>query len=103
MVLMQFDSAKIHFIPLADYQAKRTDPHLTVTHFLDFAETKDLVLMVGKFGNTHITVEQAQNLVYQAGLFYVNGTKAQKALLECFWKRPNDFSHQKLIDSLTFL
>lgn len=51
-----------------EYKTHRENarPHLVLTHYVELAGEKDVVLMVGELGDRNIlTLQEAQNLVYQ--------------------------------------
>ncbi|KAJ3275756.1 hypothetical protein HDV01_007223 [Terramyces sp. JEL0728] len=105
--LLQFQGHQVYFTPLVEYQMNKENarPSFSITFYTDFAETKDLVLMLGERSdpNGSLQLKDAQHLIYQLQIFYVTGTKAQKSQLEKFWKNPQTFNYEELIESLAQL
>ncbi|KND03103.1 uncharacterized protein SPPG_02167 [Spizellomyces punctatus DAOM BR117] len=106
--LLQFSGHQIYFTPLLEYKTHRENarPHLVLTHYVELADEKDIVLMVGELGDPDrkiLTLQEAQNLVYQMQIFYVTGSQAKKDLVETFHKNPAGFDYQSLISAVETL
>ncbi|KAJ3322112.1 hypothetical protein HDV06_003563 [Boothiomyces sp. JEL0866] len=105
--LLQFQGHQVYFTPLVEYQMNKENarPSFSITFYTDFAESKDLVLMLGERSDANgtLNLQDAQHLIYQLQIFYVTGTEAQKAQLEKFWKDSQNFNYQELIESLAQL
>ncbi|KAJ3190316.1 hypothetical protein HDU85_000611 [Gaertneriomyces sp. JEL0708] len=106
--LLQFSGDQVYFTPLLEYKTHRENarPHLVITHYPDLAEEKDVVLMVGELGDPErkfLTLQEAQNLVYQMQLFYVTGPPEKTDLVEIFHKNPAQFDYNQLINALETL
>ncbi|RLM80340.1 hypothetical protein C2845_PM12G13150 [Panicum miliaceum] len=88
----------IHMIPymiftgLEDYKARGTQasPYYTVTHYTEFAETKDTVLIRGDVVFTSkLTDSEAKTLLETAHSFYLNDVRYK--LVERFNKETHEF------------
>ncbi|XP_046595543.1 methionine--tRNA ligase, mitochondrial [Neodiprion lecontei] len=101
-ILSQFYDTEIHMTPLLWYQVhKENAPEcLSMTHYAELAETKDLVLMRGEFDTKSINVQEAQCLVNELQLYYATDDSDRLRMLEKFTKKPDDFKHMDLIANL---
>lgn len=82
----------ILFTGLEDYKARGTQasPYLTVCHYIDFADSKDLVLIQGDIVlPSMLTDSEAKWLLETAQSFYLNDI--QYKLVESFNKETLDF------------
>ncbi|KAJ3036176.1 hypothetical protein HDV00_003032 [Rhizophlyctis rosea] len=101
--LLQFAGHQVFFTPLLEYKThlENARPHLVLTHYIDLADNKDIVLMSGEVGDQKtLTNSEAQNLVYQMQMFYVTGKEEKKRLVEVFHKEPEKFEYALLIDAV---
>ncbi|KAJ1880947.1 hypothetical protein LPJ57_001926 [Coemansia sp. RSA 486] len=99
---LQFDHHQVHFTSLIEYKTNTVNarPYLTLTHYTDLMESKNVVLMRGELdseGNL-IDTQNAQYLALQMQQFYVTGGPEKRALLEKFNQKPELFSYEELID-----
>lgn len=101
-IMSQFHGKEIHMTPLLWYQVhKENAPEcLSMKHYTEFAESKDLVLMRGEFDTKSINVQEAQCLVNELQLYYAAGNPERRKLLEKFTKQPDEFKHMDLIANL---
>ena len=105
---LQFSGHQIYLTSLLEYQTHGSfaKPLFIVTHYTDLLSSKNVVLMMGEFGDPdqpRISLQEAQNLVYQIQLFYVTGDDSKRGLLEAFHDNPKDFDYKRLIDALETL
>lgn len=106
--LIQFEPenlSNVYFTSLADYQLlgpAEAKPHLSMTHYEDFKEDKDIVLMKGEILDPRISSADAQSLVNMMQIFYILSEKGsvRNDLLVQFHENPAEFSHQAVIDSI---
>lgn len=98
-VVVQFSGNEAHFTSLINFQAyhENAPECLTLVHYLDLAESKDIVLMVGHFDKNMLSIQDAQCLANQVEMFYCNPSPSKKELLETFTFKPQEFKHQDLI------
>lgn len=91
-MFMQVQMPYIIFTGLEDYKARGTQasPYYTVTHYTEFAETKDTVLIRGDVVFTSkLTDSEAKTLLETAHSFYLNDVRYR--LVERFNKETHDF------------
>ncbi|RCI13799.1 hypothetical protein L249_8028 [Ophiocordyceps polyrhachis-furcata BCC 54312] len=106
-----FDAASntstVLFTQLAEYKARGgfAQPHTTITHHLDFAPDKGLVLMCGRLiDGRGVRPEHAQWLVMSLQRFYgawddqSGNATARRELLEWFASGDSRFSVEKLLN-----
>ncbi|VAI60226.1 unnamed protein product [Triticum turgidum subsp. durum] len=89
------------FTGLEDYKARGTQasPYYTVTHFTEFAETKDTVLVRGDVVFTSkLTDAEAKCLLETAHSFYLNDVRYK--LVERFNKETHDFEFKDVLQAL---
>jgi len=89
------------FTGLEDYKARGTQasPYYTVTHYTEFAETKDTVLIRGDVVFTSkLTDSEAKTLLETAHSFYLNDTRYR--LVERFNKETHDFEFGDVLQVL---
>lgn len=107
MYLLQCQGHQVYFTPLIEYQAKKESarPVFSITFYTEFAESKDLVLMLGELTdpNGTLALKDAQHLIYQFQIFYVTGNPHQLEQPVKFWRNPAEFSYQEQIESLNVL
>jgi len=99
--VVQFDGNEAHFTSLINYQAfhENAPECLTMVHYVDLAETKGVVLMVGEYNNDVLTYHQAESLIIQILQFYGGGSYENEknyfpkktALLHRFTFNTDDF------------
>ncbi|KAI8903701.1 ATP11 protein-domain-containing protein [Powellomyces hirtus] len=91
--VLQISGHQAFFTSLLEYKthAENARPHLVVTHYTEFKDDKDLVLMLGEITRTEnasgspvMTLLEAQNLVYQMQMFYVTGAPHKRILVDNF-------------------
>ncbi|XP_023014353.1 ATP synthase mitochondrial F1 complex assembly factor 1 [Leptinotarsa decemlineata] len=104
-IMCQFSSNTVHFTPLLYYQVhKENAPEcLTITHFDEFKESKEIVLMRGEFDKNIINAVEAQCLANQLQLYYIQEDPNKRKLLEVFTKKPDEFNHTDLISQIETL
>ncbi|KAI8926404.1 ATP11 protein-domain-containing protein [Entophlyctis helioformis] len=108
LFFMQFSGHQTYYTPLLEYKTNgaMARPSLVLTHYVDMAASKGIVLMVGELGDPsggNLSILEAQNLVYQTQLFYSTGTKTQMDLVETFSNSPQTFSYEELIKAVETL
>ncbi|XP_044980860.1 uncharacterized protein LOC123448142 [Hordeum vulgare subsp. vulgare] len=89
------------FTGLEDYKARGTQasPYYTITHFTEFAETKDTVLVRGDVVFTSkLTDAEAKRLLETAHSFYLNDVRYN--LVERFNKETHDFEFKDVLEAL---
>uniref|UniRef100_A0A0E0CJM1 ATP synthase mitochondrial F1 complex assembly factor 1 n=1 Tax=Oryza meridionalis TaxID=40149 RepID=A0A0E0CJM1_9ORYZ len=89
------------FTGLEDYKARGTQasPYYTITHYTDFAETKDTVLIRGDVVFTSkLTDSEAKCLLETAHSFYLNDVRYR--LVERFNKEPHEFEFKDVLQVL---
>ncbi|KAF9193456.1 hypothetical protein BGZ51_003260 [Haplosporangium sp. Z 767] len=100
--LMQFAFHQVNFTSLLEYKThgENARPFLTLTHYPELIDSKGIVLMNGSISTNPkiLTVEQAQILIFGMQQYYVSDHKEKQELLRDFHKRPEKFSHEKLIE-----
>lgn len=104
-IVCQFASNEIHFTPLISYQAhKENAPEcLTITHYVDLKEAKNLVLMKGEFNKEIINATEAQCLANQIQLYYGQDDEKRLQIMDRFTNKPLEFKHMDLIAQLECL
>ncbi|KAG0051805.1 hypothetical protein BGZ83_003281 [Gryganskiella cystojenkinii] len=99
--LLQFNFHQIIFTSLLEYKTHGTNarPYLTLTHYPELIEDKGVVLMNGSVTTDPrvLTVDQAQILTFGLQQYYVSDHPEKIELLHDFHKRPEKFSHERLI------
>ncbi|KAF9585170.1 hypothetical protein BGW38_003608 [Lunasporangiospora selenospora] len=100
--LMQFAFHQVMFTSLLEYQThgENARPYMTITHYPELIESKGIVLMQGTVSTDPrvLTLDQAQVLTFGLQQYYVSDHPQKLKLLEDFHKRPQEFSHEKLIE-----
>jgi len=102
--------SSIILTPLQEYKLRGTyaQPRLVITHYPDFADTHDLVLLRGEIaqsssGSFLLSQTDAQILALMLQRFYMpsESTTSQDAfeLLRAFHEAPDTFDYQKLIEA----
>jgi hypothetical protein len=89
------------FTGLEDYKARgsQASPYFTVTHYTEFAETKDTVLIRGDVVFTSkLTDEEAKCLLETAQSFYLNDVRYR--LVERFNKETHEFEFKDVLQVL---
>jgi ATP synthase mitochondrial F1 complex assembly factor 1 len=89
------------FTGLEDYKARgsRASPYFTVTHYTEFAETKDTVLIRGDVVFTSkLTDEEAKCLLETAQSFYLNDVRYRH--VERFNKETHEFEFKDALQVL---
>jgi ATP synthase F1 complex assembly factor 1 len=97
------NTVTVLFTHLAEYKLRGefSQPHTTITHHLELAEDKGLVLLQGQVVEGRgVSVDEAKWLVMCLQKFYgVNGEKSErKRLLELFGKGDPDFKVEDLVE-----
>lgn len=105
ILLLWFDSSAqmpyILFTGLEDYKARGTQasPFLTVTHYTEFADSKDIVLIRGDVVFTSkLSDSEAKWLMETAQSFYLNDTRFK--LVERFNKETHEFEFKDVLQAL---
>ncbi|KAG0208916.1 hypothetical protein BGX28_000235 [Mortierella sp. GBA30] len=100
--LLQFAFHQVIFTSLLEYKThgENARPFLTLTHYPELIDYKGIVLMSGTVSTNPkvLTIEQAQILTFGLQQYYVSDHKDKVQLLQDFHKRPEDFSHERLIE-----
>ncbi|KVH89189.1 ATP11-like protein [Cynara cardunculus var. scolymus] len=100
-MFVQVQMPHILFTGLEDYKARGTQaaPYFTVSHYKEFAETKDLVLIRGDIVFTSkLTDLEAKWLLETAQSFYLNDTRYK--LVERFNKQTSEFEFKDVLRAL---
>ncbi|KAM0902199.1 hypothetical protein ACQ4PT_019437 [Festuca glaucescens] len=100
-MFMQVQLPHMIFTGLEDYKARGTQasPYYTVTHYTEFAETKDTVLVRGDVVFTSkLTDLEAKCLLETAHSFYLNDVRYK--LVERFNKETQDFEFKDVLQVL---
>ncbi|KAL9271588.1 ATP synthase mitochondrial F1 complex assembly factor 1-like protein [Drosera capensis] len=100
-MFVQVKIPHILFTGLEDYKARGTQasPYLTVCHYDDFAETKDLVLIRGDVVLPNTLVDsEAEWLIETTQSFYLNDVRYK--LVERFNKQTRDFEFNDVLRAL---
>ncbi|KAJ3287331.1 hypothetical protein HDU79_005806 [Rhizoclosmatium sp. JEL0117] len=102
--ILQFAFNQIYYTSLLEYKTHLTEsrPRLTLTHYDDLSESKNIVLMRGEISREGgiLKADDARLLVLMTQIFYVTGSEAKKKLVETFNKNPSEFQYQALIDEM---
>lgn len=101
-------SSTIIFTSLADYKLRGefAVPHTTLTHHLELADSKKLVLAQGAvIQDRGVTVDEAQLLVMALQKFYAaeeshGDGQRRKSMLEQFTRGDSAFKIEKLIEEV---
>ncbi|XP_015110982.2 methionine--tRNA ligase, mitochondrial [Diachasma alloeum] len=101
-ILTQFYGTEVHMTPLLWYQTHQENAPecMTIVHYLEFKDSKNLVLMRGQFDTKSINVQEAQCLANQLQLYYSGEENERFALLKTFNERPDEFKHMDLISQM---
>nr|XP_012222808.1 PREDICTED: ATP synthase mitochondrial F1 complex assembly factor 1 [Linepithema humile] len=101
-IMCQFYGSEVHMTPLLWYQThKENAPEcLTMIHYTELKDDKNVVLMRGEFDTKLLQVHEAQCLANELQLYYCNDNKQRLQLLETFTQKPNEFKHMDLIAQL---
>ncbi|CAM8935039.1 hypothetical protein QQ045_012527 [Rhodiola kirilowii] len=97
----QVQMPHILFTGLEDYKARGTQaaPYFTVTHYKEFAESKDLVLVRGDIVfSSKLTDSEAKWLLETAHSFYLNDVRYK--LVEQFNRETQDFEFRDVLQAL---
>lgn len=100
--IVQFLGNEAHFTSLINYQAysENAPEVMSLVHYTDVAESKEIVLMVGEFDGNSLSLQEAQCLANQVEMYYCNPSESKKYLLDTFTFKPQEFKHQDLVDQL---
>lgn len=101
-IMCQFAQNTVHFTPLLYYQVhKENAPEcLTLTHYDEFKQTKQIVLMRGEYDKNIINAKEAQCLANQLQMYYIQEEPEKKHLMQVFTENPDEFKHMDLIKQL---
>ncbi|KAL4563268.1 hypothetical protein LXL04_027308 [Taraxacum kok-saghyz] len=100
-MFMQVEMPHILFTGLEDYKARGTQaaPYFTLSHYKEFSESKDLVLIRGDIVFTSkLTDSEAKWLLETAQSFYLNDTRYK--LVERFNKNTSEFEFKDVLRAL---
>lgn len=100
-MFIQVQMPYILFTGLEDYKARGTQasPFLTVTHYTEFADSKDIVLIRGDVVFTSkLSDLEAKWLMETAQSFYLNDTRYK--LVERFNKETHEFEFKDVLQTL---
>eukprot|EP00040_Diaphanoeca_grandis_P027759 m.158839 g.158839 ORF g.158839 m.158839 type:complete len:317 (-) comp31110_c0_seq3:156-1106(-) len=99
----QWRGHQFAFTSMLEYKTHEDNarPFLLLNHYVELAETKDVVLMSGEL-DENMSPFDAQLLANQIQLFYL-GTDDAFALVETFNKKGDDFNYQDVIDRIDTL
>jgi ATP synthase F1 complex assembly factor 1 len=101
-IMSQFYGTKIYMTPLLWYQVhKENAPEcLTMIHYTELMDSKDIVLMKGEIDIKSINVQEAQCLANELQMYYSSDNPHRLELLKTFNEQPNNFKHMDLITNL---
>lgn len=101
-IMCQSQENTIHFTPLLCFQVhKENAPEcLTIKHYLEFMDDKNIVLMKGEYDKNVINSKEALYLANQVQLYYCQNYDSKNKLLETFTKKPDEFKHMDLIQEI---
>ncbi|XP_008784439.2 uncharacterized protein LOC103703378 [Phoenix dactylifera] len=100
-MFVQVQMPHILFTSLEDYKARGTQasPYFTVTHYTEFAESKDVVLIRGDVVFTSkLSDSEARWLLETAQSFYLNDVRYK--LVERFNKETHEFEFKDVLQTL---
>jgi len=101
--LLQFNYHQAMFTSLLEFKTKGEEarPYLTITHFPELIETKDIVLMKGEITDVKVlATANAQYLAFALQQFYVTGGDSKRQLLETFHTKPQEFDYNQVIKEM---
>jgi len=103
--MCQFESNFVHFTPLLYFQVhKENAPEcLTITHYKELKDDKDIILMRGEYNKDILNVKEAQCLANQLQMYYVQNDEKKLQLLERFSRKPDSFDHMELVKEINNL
>ncbi|KAJ1940017.1 hypothetical protein FBU59_003933, partial [Linderina macrospora] len=100
---LQFDYHQVYFTSLLEYKTNTVSarPYLTLTHYTDLMDSKDVVLMRGELDDTSkmIDTSNAQYLALQMQQFYVIGGEEKRKILDKFNHKPEEFDYNELMEA----
>ncbi|XP_023289129.1 uncharacterized protein LOC111674127 [Orussus abietinus] len=101
-IMSQFCGTEVHMTPLLWYQVhKENAPEcLTMIHFTELKDSKNIVLVRGEFDANSLNVQEAQCLANELQLYYSMDDHQRLQLLQTFSERPDEFKHMDLIAQL---
>lgn len=102
-VLAQWRKTDCYFTPLIQYQThgENAPVALTIHHFDELMDSKDLILVRGEFDPNVFTAVEAQFLSMQMQLYYGEKAKPSKQrLLHLFNHEPKHFQHMDVVAEL---
>lgn len=102
---LQFQSHQCNLTSLLEYKTKgeKARPFLTITHFPELMEEKDIVLMRGDINDNPkkmLSSSNAQFLAFAIQRFYSTDDPLKLRLIEQFNASPEDFNYQDLIEEM---
>lgn len=100
-MFIQVQMPHMLFTGLEDYKARGTQasPYFTVTHYTEFAESKDVVLIRGDVVFTSkLSDSEARWLLETAQSFYLNDVRYK--LVERFNKETHEFEFKDVLQAL---
>lgn len=104
-IMCQFEQNTVHFTPLLYFQVhKENAPEcLTITHYKEFKDDKEIVLMRGEYDNNILNAKEAQCLANELQMYYIQDDEEKLKLLETFTCNPDAFDHMDLIKQINKL
>ena len=101
-IVVQFLGKSAHFTTLINYQAHQENAPecLTLDHYTEFLQDKEIVLMVGRYDTNLLSIQEAQCLANQVEMYYCSPSEEKRVLLDKFTKSPDKFKHSDLIEQL---
>lgn len=102
---LQFQSHQCNLTSLLEYKTKgeKARPYLTITHYPELMEEKDIVLMRGDINDNPkkmLSSSNAQFLAFAIQRFYSTDDPQKLKLIELFNTSPEDFDYQHLIEEM---
>jgi len=101
--LLQFNYHQVMFTSLLEFKTKGEEarPYLTITHFPELIQSKDIVLMKGEITDTKLlSTANAHYLAFALQQFYVTGDESKRKLLETFHTKPHEFDYNQVIKEM---
>jgi len=103
--LAQYGDDSFYFTPLAVYHKyKENSPVcLTLSHYDELKETKDLILLRGEYDKDVIDLKEAQYLAVQLNCYYGENNQRRLEIMKDFHENASSFEYMNLISELNSL
>lgn len=94
---------KTIFSHLSQVHNENAPECLNIVHYTEFSERLGVVLMRGEYDTNVISAQEAQCLVNQLQLYYLQNDQSKLKLLQQFTHEPDSFKHMDVIKELNNL